>query len=89
MEDESVDIPKEPEQLSISKHFGNLVEERLQDVRAEFIILQKVTFHEDHARHLLYLKLSEDPAAPTTVICQIDEIQHQNRHMTCLPYHHS
>lgn len=65
------------------------MEERLQDIRAEFIILQKVTFHEDHAKHLIYLRLTDDPKAGETVVCQIDEIQMQNRHMTCLPYNHS
>ena len=76
--------------LSISQHFKALVDERLQDLRAEFLILNKITFHEDHARHLIYLKLSDDPNCPETVVCRIDEIQgQQNRHMTCLPYVHS
>ena len=74
---------------SISEYFSQMIEERLQDIRAEFIILNKITFHQDHARHLIYLRLTDDPQAADTIICQIDEIQHQNRHMTCLPYHHS
>lgn len=66
MEDESTDTQQS---VTISQYFSNLVDERLQDLRAEFIILQKITFHEDHARHLIYLKLSEDPTAAETIVC--------------------
>lgn len=74
---------------SISQYFKTVIEERLEDLRAEFLILNKITFHEDHARHLIYLKLSEDPNCPETVVCQIEDHHQQNRHTTCLPYIHS
>jgi len=45
------------------------MEEKLKDIRSEFIILNKITFHEDHARHLMYLKTSEDPKEKDLVLC--------------------
>ena len=72
-----------------TEYFNEQMEERLKDIRSEFIILNKITFHEDHARHLMYLNTSEDPKDKGLLLCQIDEIMKQNRHDTMLPYYHS
>ena len=76
--------------LALSNYFSQKVESRMADLNAEFILLNKITFHEDHAKHLLYLKLTENQNCPETIVSHVKEVHsQQNRHHTLLPYWHS